>query len=130
LLHAFSGNIARNGRIFVLPADLVDFIYIDDVVDAYMAAIERTLSPGTILNVCTGIQHNLGNVAEELSGAVGVELPVKWSGEGRSFDTDVWVGDSTQTKDLLKWQSRISLQEGITKMLAWMKENRKQYETA
>ena len=30
LLHAFAGNIARDRGVFVLSADLVDFIYIDD----------------------------------------------------------------------------------------------------
>jgi hypothetical protein len=30
LLDAFPGNIARNRRVFVLAADLIDFVYIDD----------------------------------------------------------------------------------------------------
>ena len=30
LLHAFAGNIARDGRIFVLLGNLIDFVDIDD----------------------------------------------------------------------------------------------------
>ena len=30
LLHAFAGNIARDRRIFVLAADLIDFVDVDD----------------------------------------------------------------------------------------------------
>jgi nucleoside-diphosphate-sugar epimerase len=112
----------------VSPAIARDFVYMDDVVDAYMAVVEKKVPPGAILNICTGIQQTLKDVADNLSHAVGTKLNVKWTGKGRSFDTDMWVGDGTHTKKLLGWHPRFALRKGIAEMLAWMREHRKQYE--
>ena len=48
-----------------------DFIYIDDVLDAYEAAIHNNNFHGQIYNVGTGIQHSIGEVADALTAAVG-----------------------------------------------------------
>jgi hypothetical protein len=59
LLNAFAGNIAGDGRVFILSPDLVDLIYINDA----------GLSP---LDVATGVldqsKDNVFNIFADISG--------------------------------------------------------------
>ena len=58
LLHAFAGNVPRDGRVFVLAADLVDLVDIDD---ALLAALH--VSVGCLEQFQDDVFHVLAHVA-------------------------------------------------------------------
>jgi nucleoside-diphosphate-sugar epimerase len=127
LLRALQGKELE----FASPTIARDFTYIDDVVDAYMNVLEKKPGKGIILNVCTGKQHTLQDVAEAIRTNIGHPVTLKWGmpAKQRSFDTDVWVGDEKRAKHLLGWQARWGLEDGIREMLAWLKNHQSFYET-
>lgn len=101
-----------------------DYIYIDDVVDAFLAAAEHPEYGGEIINVGTGTQSSLKDIFEAVIAATGgVSKPV-WGGyERRSFDTNVWVADTAKMKALLNLTPRHSLRDGIEKTTAWLRQH-------
>ncbi|MDO8521214.1 MAG: NAD-dependent epimerase/dehydratase family protein, partial [bacterium] len=97
-----------------------DFIYLEDVVDAYLIATKRPDLAGEIFNVGTGVQTTLNEfahavVAETKSGA----KIVAGAYEKRDFDTFTWVADMEKTKKLLGFSARYNLTAGLKESIVW-----------
>ncbi len=112
----------------VAPTVARDFTHIDDVVDAYMAAIAVPVARGEIVNVCSGRQQTLQDVGSSILAATGAKSKIVWGAEGRSYDTDRWVGDPSFAKKFLGFETKINLEDGIAKTVAWFKSHGKEYE--
>jgi len=103
------------------PGDqLIDLVYIDDVIDAYLVAAERIRTAGSngveTFAACSGTPKSLRDVAELWSSVSGRPLNVQWSARPhRSREMLApWSGG-----DLLpNWEPRTSLEEGIRLMEA------------
>ena len=57
-----------------------DFVYIEDVVDATIAGLEKEQADGESFNVGTGVATDVLTVAETLIEKYGIEVPVTVSG--------------------------------------------------
>lgn len=100
-----------------------DFIYIDDVVEAYMkVAMLANKLQGKILNLGTGKQYANDEVVRTLFRVTGKRVPIeKGAYPKRVWDTPHWVADMSQTKRLLGWRPKYSLEEGLRKTYEWYK---------
>ena len=97
------------------------FVYVDDVVDALIAALTKGLGKGVIQigpDVCTSIQE-IASMIIEISGK-NIEL---------KYDTSKPEGDKgrcadyTRAQKLLGWKPRTDIRTGLTKLYKWV-ENR------
>jgi dolichol-phosphate mannosyltransferase len=104
------------------PATARDFVYVDDVVDACLAAAERAGDlAGTVHNVGTGVQTALSDLVATARRVFGVAAEPRWgSAEGRPFDTDVWVADIAGTRRELGWEPRTELDAGLRAFAGWL----------
>lgn len=105
------------------PESVRDFIYIDDALEVYLKAAKAKLPPGTILNVGTGVQHSVAEVAgiiRELTGS-GV-MPV-WGGEPARPEPGQWLADISKARSGLDWLPAHSLRYGLAKTVGWFKKN-------
>src|SRR5262245_38527353 len=88
---------AAEGRLPPLadPGVARDYVYTDDVCDAYLrAAARRTLPRGSVFNIGTGRQTTLKEVEAVARRTLGVAArPVWGSMANRAWDTTVWVSD-------------------------------------
>ncbi len=113
----------------VSPAIARDFVYINDIADAYLAAMNVKEAKGEIINICSGKQTTLGELAETALEIAKVNAEIKWGAyEKRSYDTDVWVGNPDRAEKMLGWKAGISLKDGLRKTIDWIKENKNFYE--
>ncbi len=117
-----------------LPMNLVsphiarDMIYVDDVVDAYLMVDRLKALAGDYVNIATGIQSSMADVVRIASEVSGKTTEFRWSGmPARSWDTDVWVADTSKGETMLGWKAGISLQEGLAKMWGWFQTHRQLY---
>lgn len=103
-----------------------DFIYIDDVIDAYIKVIKNGKSlAGQILNIGTGKQYTNNDVVKTLFKAVGKTVSVKKGAfPKRLWDTPYWVANISKTNKLLKWKPQFSLEEGLKKTYSWYKNEK------
>jgi len=104
-----------------------DVLFIDDLVDAYLAAMARREQvAGKIYNIGGGpdrtmsIWAEFGPIIEEL---LGRPIPVS-HGDWRPGDQPVYVSDIRKAAQELGWSPKTSVREGVTKLFHWVAENR------
>ncbi len=105
-----------------------DFVYVEDVVDAYMLAAKRKLSqncdPGAIYNVGTGVQTTLKEVVQVAASLMNIEAkPTFGSMPNRSWDAEVWVCDHARITAELGWRPQHNFEEGLKKMVDWYRQS-------
>lgn len=90
-----------------------DFIFVDDVVDAWIRALDNERSFGKTYNLGTGIRTRVEEVIRDLKNAFGApDYPVEWL-EGTPGDQFGVFADIAQIKQDLKWETKVNFQEGI-----------------
>lgn len=113
------------------PTHVRDFVYIDDVADAYLSACKARIIPGEIFNIGTGKQHSVGEVVKRILQFSQSKSRVAWGTvrkQSRQIESADWRANTRKSKKLLKWQARYSLHQGLKKSLVWFKENGFLYE--
>ncbi len=106
----------------VSPNIARDFIYIDDMVDAYLKIEELQQYQGTVFNIGTGIQSTIKQVVKTAFKISSKKIPLEWGRmKPRSWDTTNWVANISLAKKLLKWTPRYSLNQGLRKNWEWFK---------
>ena len=107
------------------PETARDFVYVDDVVDAFIAAASRpTDEMGAIFNVGTGIQTTLREVVELARRVLEISTEPQWgSMESRSWDTEVWRSDCTKAHRELAWRSGVTLEDGFSRTVDWLRSH-------
>jgi UDP-glucose 4-epimerase len=104
-----------------------DFIYIDDVIDAFMLALHPKhdkRSHGEIYNVGSGVTHTVRQVLDLLIEAYGRDpktYPVK-EVEGHAGDIFGMHSDSTKLQKAFAWIPKVTLRQGIERMVTWLRE--------
>jgi CDP-paratose 2-epimerase len=102
-----------------------DILFIDDLIDCYLAAVERIDQvAGMTFNIGGGPQNTLSllellDIMEQHSGA-----RVQYSFEDwRPGDQPVYVSDISKAKQLLDWQPKIAVNEGLKRLQEWVGRN-------
>jgi nucleoside-diphosphate-sugar epimerase len=118
-------RLGLEGRLppLVNPETARDFVYVEDVVEAYLtAAAGKRDELGAIYNVGTGIQTTLREAVELTRSLLGVDAEPSWGTmAARIWDTEVWVSDPRQIRDRLGWEPRYTLEQGLRHYLAWLR---------
>lgn len=108
----------------VRPETARDYVFVDDVVEAYLLAIAHPSEPGAIYNVGTGVQTTLREVVEVAQRGLPIVGEPKWgSMPPRQWDTDSWVADSALIREELGWRHRRSFDAGFRETLEWFRQN-------
>jgi len=102
-----------------------DFVYVDDVCDAYLATAADVEAPNdAVFNVGTGVQTDLAGVVALTRRLLGVtEEPAWGSMPDRSWDTTCWVSDTGRIRQDLGWKPRHSLESGLEATIAWLRSD-------
>lgn len=112
------------------PSFVRDFIFIEDVMKAYDAAISRSGNiKGEIFNVGTGVERTISDVvaiAKEITGAT-IE-PSYGTTEAVQHEPAKWVADIARVKATLGWEPSFSLEKGMEKNIEWFKHNFSHYQ--
>lgn len=106
-----------------------DFIYIDDVIEAYLlAAAQPEQEPGAIYNVGTGLQASIREVVAVAQKVLGITVEPEWSSmPDRQWDTNVWIADNRKIRNKLGWQPHYTFDQGFSLMVAWFREHQAYY---
>jgi UDP-glucose 4-epimerase len=101
-----------------------DFIYVDDVIDAFMLALHDDRSYGEIYNLGSGVIHTVRQVLDLLIESCGRDpktYPVQEI-EGHEGDIFGMHSDSTKFQKAFSWSPKVELQQGIDAMVGWLRE--------
>ncbi len=102
-----------------------DYVYADDVVEAYLlAASTQKQEPGAVYNVGTGKQTSIKEVVDIARRIMGIPLEPQWgSMPNRAWDTGVWVADNQSICQSLGWQPKHTFESGFASMVDWFRAN-------
>lgn len=103
------------------PSTARDYIYVDDVSDAYLSAARADLSDkGAIYNIGTGVQTSLREVVEAAEELMSISEEPSWgSMPPKQWDTSVWVSNPERAKRELGWQPQLTFKQGLAKTIEW-----------
>jgi UDP-glucuronate 4-epimerase len=100
----------------------LDFTYVDDCVDGIVAGIERLLG-GQIANQTINLAYGQGNtlvrMAELIAEALGVPVQINVEPSKRVGEVTRYIADISKAVELLGYQPRVPLDEGIRRAVAW-----------
>jgi len=94
-----------------------DFIYIEDVVDAFIKSIEYSASNFEIFNIGTGKSTSIAELTSLISGYFGNKLQISFSEEKRKHEVLNTIADIKKANHLLNWFPQYSLEKGIESMI-------------
>ena len=100
-----------------------DFIYVDDVCQAFISAALNLKSEnyGDSFNIGNAKEVTLKNLAFEVKDIFSLpQDPQFGTSEGRAWDNTQWFANNTKAKSQLNWEPKISLKEGIEKTSQWI----------
>lgn len=123
ILSIFSTRI-RNGNglnIFEDGQESRDFVYIDDVVDATVAALLSPAADHQVFNVGSGVPTDVITVARTLCEAYGADVPVEISGNYRLGDIRHNHADLTRARERLGFEPKVSFADGVRRFTEWVR---------
>jgi UDP-glucose 4-epimerase len=123
VLGIFSGNLLRNEPITIFGdgEQTRDFVYIDDIVEGWVRALNTPESAGGIFNLGSGRSLSVNQLAEAVIAAFGhspdgyevVRAPAR-PGEQRNVRADTrWA------KAVLGWEPQTSFEAGLAETVRW-----------
>lgn len=130
LINDFTGivplfvRMALDGKSIPLYEDgliIRDFVYVDDVAEAIIKALENKTAAGTILDVGSGKPITLMKLAVMISEQCDAPLP-EVCGEYRLGDVRHAAATITKTRKKLNWEPRTPLNQGIEVLCRWVKQ--------
>jgi UDP-glucose 4-epimerase len=96
-----------------------DFVYVDDVVDAFVAAGARPEAAGQRLNIGTGVETSILELYQALREVTGHGPEPTFAPE-RLGELQRNVLDPSRARQVLGWQARTPLKEGLTRTWDWL----------
>lgn len=136
----FIPNIVARGLegkypVLVDPNISRDFVYIDDVCEAFLDTALNLPSPnyGGSFNIGSGNKTTIANVAKTAGDIFAIkDPPVFNTMPNRNWDVSDWFADTKKTKRILGWEARTSFKDGLLSTADWYKglEDKERYRKA
>lgn len=102
-----------------------DVLYIDDLVECFLMAIEKIeTTQGRVFNIGGGPQNQISllDFLERLQKLLNKSIPYHFA-ELRPGDQKIYVSDIREAKRTFGWAPKTTIEEGIPKILGWVLEN-------
>lgn len=99
------------------------FIHIQDVAEGTLRAA-RSAAPGEIYHLSTTKNISIKNLVEMIAIQLGVSFDANVEIVGERLGKDAaYLLDSSNARNKLQWQDKITLEQGIEETIAWVKDN-------
>jgi UDP-glucose 4-epimerase len=126
VLGIFSGNVLRGEPITIFGdgTQTRDFVFIDDVIDAWVRALDTPASTGGVFNVGSGHSRSINELAHSVVAAFGippgghgiVRAPAR-PGEQQTVQADI-----RRAQCVLGWHPRTTFESGLAQTVGWARE--------
>jgi nucleoside-diphosphate-sugar epimerase len=100
----------------------VDWVYVDDVVDACIRAAEAPEVADRTLDVGSGTQTTIRDVVERIARLTGTDVePIFGALPDRPLEVAP-VANVDETDAILGWRAKTGLDEGLRRTVEWLRE--------
>ncbi len=126
ITQAMTGSAIRLGNL----EPTRDLNYVLDTVEGFVRAAEVPEAVGQVINLGTGQEISIGELAQVIMKMLGVDLPVHSDTERvrpERSEVDRLCADATRAREILGWQPRHTLEQGLEQTILWLKDNHERY---
>jgi NAD dependent epimerase/dehydratase len=103
-----------------------DFTYVGDTVAGFLAAAEAKSAIGETINLGVGAEISIGDLAQLIARLVGRQISVQCEDirlRPAGSEVERLLSDNSKARRLLRWQPKVTLEEGLQQTIAWLKDN-------
>lgn len=107
-----------------------DLNFVTDTVEGFIKAAESNNAVGEVINLGTGREISIGELAQTILQTMGKKIPVVSESQRvrpENSEVERLCAENRKARELLGWQPQFSLEEGLVKTIEWLRENHEQY---
>lgn len=97
-----------------------DFVHVTDVARACRLALESHDADGEVINVGSGNQYTIVQIAEELAKVMDKNIEPQLSGKYRVGDIRHCFADLTKARLLLGYEPQVKFEDGLKELSQWL----------
>jgi UDP-glucose 4-epimerase len=101
-----------------------DFVYVQDVVEANMLALEKKSAVGEVFNIGSGTPVTVSEIATVLKQLTHCEDRDNLYSDPRPADVRHGYADMSKARKLLDYNPRFSVKQGLTRLVEWYTNSR------
>jgi len=128
IVQMINGNKVQLGSLHPVR----DFTYVTDTVEGFITVAETDGIHGEVINIGSANGISIGELAKKLIKVMGrnanIECKEKRVRPSKS-EVNRLICNNQKAKELIGWQPKVSLDEGLEKTINWFKENLKEYKS-
>jgi nucleoside-diphosphate-sugar epimerase len=102
---------------------LVDWVFVEDVVDAFLCAAGTATPPGAVVDVCSGEPVTIRETLDRLAGIVGGSGAPRFGAIPDRVADVAQIGDPRAAAELIGWRPTTSLDDGLRRTVRWYAEH-------
>jgi UDP-glucose 4-epimerase len=107
----------------------MDFVYIEDIARANILAAKANITD-EVFNIASGVETSLNDLAHSLLKVMGSDLQPEYKPERKVNAVQRRLADVSKAKQLLNFESQISLDEGLSRLVTWWHKQKLTKETS
>ncbi|MCA3698347.1 MAG: GDP-mannose 4,6-dehydratase, partial [Brevundimonas sp.] len=103
-----------------------DFVYVDDTVDAFLRAGTVSGIEGLTVHTGTGQETRVGDLPALIASAAGMDFSVEEDASRLrppASEVERLCADASLARDRLGWAPTVSIEEGLARVVAFVREN-------
>jgi len=103
-----------------------DFTYVEDTVEGFVRIAESPRSVGEIMNIGSSKEISIQSLAMKIFEQMGKKPEILSDRERirpENSEVERLMANTDKARKLLNWSPRISLDEGLRRTIAWIREN-------
>jgi len=122
ILSVFSTLMLENKPVNIFEDGLEsrDFVNVKDIADGVIASLDNEKSNGETINLGSGINTNVMEIAEIMKKHYGSTSELKVTGDFRIGDIAHNKADISKARDILGFKPKIGLDEGLAEFCKWV----------
>jgi len=111
----------KRPRVFGTGEQLRDYVFVEDIVEANVAALDR--GSGETVNIGSGAGVSVNRIFTELKSILGFEGDPIYDAPRPGEIQRIYL-DATRARKVLGWSPRVGFREGLEKTVAWARAER------
>ena len=122
----FSSRLMNDERpmVFEDGKQTRDFVHVSDIVQANLRALETDKADYQTINIGTGYPISVGEISQMLAKGLGKDIEPEFVGKYREGDIRHCVADITKARNLLNYEPKVKLEDGLMALLDWVKDQK------
>ena len=106
-----------------------DLNYVSDTVAGFIRSAEEPKAIGQVINLGSGNEISIEKLAEKILKLMDKEMPIAVQEQRtrpKKSEVERLCADNRKAREILGWESKVSLDEGLRNTIAWLCENNEQ----